>query len=157
MLLDDAAAAGTDPPVVDLLLEDPTGESFDWGSGAGNVVPGQRFAKFAETDREALIEHLGNLGFQEVSVSVLHPKDDALEISVQSDEAAEWISSFAEPDTWTTVLDGDIHGYEGVFFELRDETGAPVYISVSALRAGVGGVWASPKFADLLPVGLPTG
>jgi len=132
------------------------GSSVDLGGGNGDVVSEQSFAddgmtvgSSAQADSAKDIEAtISGLGLTPVSVDFVHVHGTAVRV------VATYAGS--TPVTWTSnqVLDelaGTPTRYEGIYFEVDDSNGSPMFISSVSYRTGISSVWTASGDADIFP------
>jgi hypothetical protein len=119
------------------------------GGGIGAVTTGQSFS--ADSDEQisaALKEVLTAADLVPLSVNVLHADQPAPAVIAQTADPAKAAAN-AE-STINSLFGGHPPKYEGYYLEVRDTTGAPVFVVSYAYRAGSGRRWVDPKFQDSL-------
>lgn len=149
------AASGFDPIVeVSATLISPDGARQPVGGGLGRVVRDQVFVD-PPTDVPfilGLAARAAQIGLTNPQVSRVHGLQDALIIRMQTGSAEATTRTVVdEPQLLTELLAGPPTAYEGVFFELDDLAGTPLFITATAPRAGTAMVWVKPEF------GIPLG
>jgi hypothetical protein len=141
---DTFAASGLPPLVsVDATLVDPHGSRQPMGGGLGNVVRDQIFRPITARDIAAVTERAQKLGLRNVAVSRRTVIQDALVVMVDADDPARAVDDLrADGNALRALLGVPPASYEGVYLEVRDQSGQPAYIEATAPRAGAGTRWA---------------
>jgi hypothetical protein len=126
-----------------LLPDGSTGSTADSGvEPIGEMAAGQSFTDAADAVVVPKVTGvLKSFGLSPITVSVLHPVDDALVV----------IASTPSPDALhgqvqelTAQLSGNFVEYEGIYLEIRLPDGQPIYRSGGAARYGAGLEWVKP-------------
>ena len=142
----DKIAASGRPPLVSvgatLVLPDGTRQPI--GGGLGTVVRDQRFRTASDEVSETIRVNAKAAGFEDVTVSTMAIIQDALIITATAEDpkAAVGLLRSGGSGTLAGLLGTRPADFEGVYFEVRDETGAPAYIEAVAPRAGAGMAWS---------------
>ncbi len=126
------------------VVHAPNGSTKELDAGAGKVQVGQVFRLLdatgqaqATADIRASVERYG---LKISSVQFVRYRDDAVAVVADIPPGG----SFHELEALRQALTGNPAWYEGVYLEVRDETGAPIAISATAFRTGAGMMWVDP-------------
>jgi hypothetical protein len=148
---------GTKSPaaVVDQIRSDWT---RNLAEGAAND-PSASFRNLSPEQRARLAAAATRHGFSIRNVTILHPKDDAPSIVVQSGAPAKLIPQvpalIRTLDPKAAGPDNEGWAYEGFFFEVVDTSGSPVLVVTNTWRSPhAGGTqWTAPGYELPYPHG----
>ena len=131
---------------VETTVFTPDGQSRYIGGGLGNVVRNQVFSALPTTLASIVASRAPSLGLSDAHVSYIRALSPAIVISATSTDPAETLQAVDKSDDGplNVLLDGPPTRYEGVFLEVKDANGSPVYINATAARAGAGLSWIRP-------------
>ncbi len=90
-------------------------------------------------------ERAAGMGLSSTKVQALHVLQDALVIRAVSDSPATDLAAYTRQGGLEFLLGQRPDDFEGVYFEVDDSSGNPVYITFKAPRSGGGGSWSSPS------------
>src|SRR5207248_2129602 len=92
-----------------------------------------------------LSANLSQIGLTPVSIQFVKPDDYAPIVVATTKDPAGFLR---DHPNFTFDVFGDLDNWEGVYFEIDDASGNPVWQSGSSSRTGVGTSWADPSFAS---------
>jgi hypothetical protein len=145
-LIDEYAARGLGSIVeTNATLVDPSGARQPIGGGFGNVVSDQIFASVPNSLADQVAAGAAQFGLHSVSLSRVQGLQEAPVIVATTDQPRETASALEQPSALASLLGGPPSMYEGLYIEVRDTSGAPVYIAATASRAGASTVWIAPS------------
>jgi hypothetical protein len=141
------AAGGTKLVEVHETLVTPDGSRQPIGGGLGHVVRDQLFAKAPANIVAAVAANAARDGLRDVRTEVLHGLQDAIDIHVRTDDVSKTASTLREnPGILAAILGSAPTEYEGVFFEIDDAKGDPVYVRGINGSNGSSMIWGRPGF-----------
>ena len=121
----------------------PSGAIAPMGGGMGDVSPGQDFSQASDPQIKSLLEAgLERVHLTPVSIEVLHADEPAPAVIASTTDPAA-----AAKDASSTIrrlFGKDPPMYEGYYFEVRDQSGHPLFIQSTAFRSGAGSLWVDP-------------
>ena len=139
--------------------EHVAGSTIDWllpdgrvlpnmGGGMGDVVPGQMFSDLAAgAIKLTLKQRLAQAGLEPTSIEVLHADQPAPAVVATTNDPRS--AARAAASTIRLLFGQDPPIFEGYYFEVRDRSGAPVFIQSAAFRSGAGRLWVRPSVEDV--------
>lgn len=136
----------TVPESVDVTLVRPDGSTDHIGGGMGNVVPNQQFDSVSSDVQSTVLKNAALEGFANVRFSTFAVVDDVIQIQAATSESPPTAAnSFMHAGGLGGLLGQSVNDFEGVYFELDDETGKPLLINAANPRDGAGVFWADPS------------
>jgi hypothetical protein len=142
-------------------LVTPDGSRYPDGGGVSYGVPTNQVFDAVPASMSSTVESAASaLGFQSVQTSTMQVLQDAVLITAVSDSPAADVSAYRQKGGLQYLLGQSPTNFEGVYFEVDDTAGNPVYIADTAPRDGGGGWWADPSIGiqgDYHPVPSTTG
>lgn len=129
-------------------LVDPSGARQPVGGGIGNVVLDQVFNPVPDSLGAQVAASAAQFALLNVQVSKVQGLQDAAVIVATTDSPQATVDEFLHPSgvpPLETLLGGPPLQFEGTYFEVRDASGAPIYIAATAGRAGATTTWVDPS------------
>lgn len=130
-----------------LVTPDGTREAIGGGVSAG-VPTNQLFDPIPPDISSAVASTAASIGLHSVKVTTMQVLQDALVVQAVSDSPKTDIAAFKERGGLEFLLGQPPTNFEGVYLEIDDSSGNPVYITDTAPRDGGGGWWADPSLGD---------
>lgn len=139
--------AGLEPPYsADLTVVLPDGKRDNVGGGIGKVVPNQVFDPITAQVQARIKQNAAAEGFTDVRVTVFPVLNEVAEIhATATTSPAAAAAKFTSSGGLDGLLGQSENDFEGIYFQLDDAQGQPIYIQSTAPRAGAGGYWAAPS------------
>jgi hypothetical protein len=125
-------------------LVTPDGSRYPDGGGVSIGVPTNQVFDAAPTSA-TVASATSALGFRSAQTSTMRVLQDAVVITAVSDSPAADISAYLQKGGLQGLLGQSPMNFEGVYFEVDNTAGNPVYIADTAPRDGGGGWWADPS------------
>lgn len=130
----------------------PNGERTPLGGGLGFVVHDQRFHDPPSRLAQTVAIGASSLGLRDSKLDSVRALQDAVMITARTDTPRRMaLHLIHDGDLLRTLLGSPQTDYEGVYFELDGPKGRPVFIVMSASRAGSGGGWIRPGLGVEFP------
>lgn len=123
----------------------PDGTREPVGGGVGHVVPEQIFNPIPNDIGSTVSSAASSIGLHSVQVQTLNVLQDALVIHAVSDSPASDIATLRAKGALDFLLGQHTTNFEGVYLEIDDSAGNPVYELATAPRDGAGSWWAAPS------------
>ena len=145
---DEYAASGLQPIVeVHPYLVTPDGARRLAGGGVATQIHDQVFDHVPSNVGTTVAAAARGFGLRQVKVSTLTAIQNAVAIDALSDTPKAAVDALQKSDHGVLgALLGVRPGrYEGIFVEIRDAQGRPMFIDASAPRSGAGIAWADPS------------
>lgn len=116
------------------------------GGGMGNVVAGQRFsAENAARVRPEIAERVATADLRLVELDIRSGMQLAPAVVATTSDPAGFVRRAAET---VTAIFGAPGAYEGVYLEVRDTAGSPVFVEAASFRTGHGQRWIRPDLDE---------
>jgi hypothetical protein len=139
------AAGGTKLVEVQETLVAPDGSRRPVGGGLGRVVRGRLFAKAPPDLALAVAANAAHAGLRDARTEVLHGLGDALDIHARTEDVAQTAAALRRNSgILAAILGSAPTRYEGVFLEIDDLEGDPVYVQGVAVGNGSSMMWTRP-------------
>ncbi len=123
----------------------PNGSIQQTEGGIGAIVPGESFKALPADAEKAIVQRGAELGLKSVTASRLPLLGGVLVVRAMTDSPAAALDAFAFSSDGVKSLIGESPwDYEGLFLEIDDSTGAPVFIDGIASRASAHLTWVRP-------------
>lgn len=128
---------------LDATLVRPDGANERLGGGLGNVAPSQRFETIGRQLRDAVQANARGAGITGVRLTTVRGIDEALVIAGTVADPGRDVARLREAGSsaLTRLLDRPPGRLEGVYLEVQDRNGRPVYVEATASRAGAAIAW----------------
>jgi hypothetical protein len=127
-------------------LVTPDGSKEPDGGGVSENLPtNQVYDAIPPSLSSSIAAAASAVGFHSVQTDVLPVIQDALVITVVSDSPSTDVATFLHKGGLAALLGQSPANFEGVYFEVDNGAGVPVYISDTAPRDGGSSWWADPS------------
>lgn len=131
---------------VQILQPGDDGTLQSVGGGIGNTVQAQEFSTATPAEMAARIRTGAEAaGLRVVSLDFHKPAQVAPALVVSSSDPDAVVDRSASP-TFLDGIFGDTANLEGLYFEVRDDTNAPILKLAAANRAGAGQSWMHERY-----------
>jgi hypothetical protein len=147
-LRDELAASGGGPLYSSQVnVETPSGSTLGASvAGVGEDDGGESFSDASDKSiRSHITDAATQLGLTVDSITIYHVDQPAPAVVVTSSDPA---AVAAAPQQMVASLLGGPNTYEGLYVEIRDTSGALIYLEGSSARTAGGQSWLNPQFAD---------
>src|SRR5437588_6686586 len=146
------ASGGANLVEVQETFVTPDGTRQPIGGGLGHVVRDQVFAKASADIASNVAANAARFGLHDARTEVLHGLQDAIEVHARADDVAKAAAEIRNsPGPLTELLGSRPTNFEGVFLEIADADGNPVYVRAVAGSNGSSMVWGRPGLDVSLP------
>jgi hypothetical protein len=146
------AAAGTKLVEVQETLVTPDGTRQPIGGGLGHVVRNQVFASAPADIVSTVAANVARFGLSDARTDVLHGLQDAIAVHARTEDVAKAATEIAShPGLLAEIVGTRPTNFEGVFLEIDDAGGDPIYAKGIAGGNGSAMVWARPGLDVSLP------
>jgi hypothetical protein len=145
---DEYAASGLQPILeVHPYLVTPDGSRQLAGGGVASQIHDQIFDHVPSNVGTTVAAAARGFGLRAVKVSTLTAIQNAVAIDAVSDAPKDSVDALEKSNHGVlgALLGARPGNYEGIFLEIRDSQGRPMYIDASAPRSGAGIAWADPS------------
>jgi hypothetical protein len=145
---DEYAASGLQPIVeVHPYLVTPDGSRQLAGGGVASQIHDQVFDHVPSNVGTTVAAAARGFGLRGVKVSTLTAIQNAVAIDAVSDAPKAAVDALEKSNHGVlgALLGVRPGNYEGIFVEIRDSQGRPMFIDASAPRSGAGIAWADPS------------
>lgn len=130
----------------DATFVTPDGTRVDAGGGVSNgVVTNQLFDAIPADVASGVDTRAASIGLKSVKTDTMQVLQGALVIHAESDSPATDVGAFLQKGGLEYLLGESATDFEGVYLEVDNSAGNPVYITDTASRDGGGGWWADPS------------
>jgi hypothetical protein len=130
----------------DATFVTPDGTRVDAGGGVSNgVVTDQTFNAIPSNAASALANRAAHIGLGSIKTHTMQVLQNALVIHATSKSPTADVGSFLQKGGLQFLLGESPMDFEGVYLEIDNSSGNPVYITDTAPRDGGGGWWADPS------------
>jgi hypothetical protein len=127
---------------IGVTLVAPDGTRTPIGGGIGNVVPNQQFNDVTSATTSDILARARTLGFSDTKIETIRGIQPALMITTTAADPAAAVAKLRQRGSALTNFLGEApSNYEGVYLEIRDTAGSPVYSEGVAPRDGAGMAW----------------
>ena len=127
-------------------LVTPDGARQSAGGGVSiGVRTDQVFDAIPSDIASTINQQATSIGFRSVQVETMQVLQDVLVIHAVSDSPATDVAALRQQGGLQFLLGQPPMNFEGVYLEIDDSSGSPVYITDTAPRDGGGGWWADPS------------
>lgn len=126
-------------------LVTPEGQQQPIGGGFGHVAPNQVFNDVPGSIGTTIANAARRFGLRSTRVSTVTALQPAVVIHTTTDTPTASVNALIHSGGLSSILGGSPTRFEGVYLEIRDTSGAPIYISATAARAGAATFWADPS------------
>ena len=126
----------------------PNGMRRPVGGGLGNVFHDQVFDDVPVSIGATVTNAAARFGLRDVEVSTVQGLQQAIVIHTTTDTPARTVAELSRSGV-DALLGGPPQRFEGVYLEVRDPSGKPLYVFESASRDGEGGGWLTPSLGSL--------
>jgi hypothetical protein len=136
-------------------LVTPDGSRQPIGGGVSpGVIPNQVFDPIPSGITSTITEAANSIGLASVKVTTMQGLQDVLVIHAVSDSPSSDVGELRRQGDLEFLLGQAPVNFEGVYLEIDNSAGSPVYIVDTAPRDGGGGWWSAPSLG--LDGGYPT-
>jgi|GEM_PF-6149243 len=145
---DEYAASGLQPILeVHPYLVTPDGSRQLAGGGVASQIHDQVFDHVPSNVATTIASAARGFGLRQVKVSTVTAIQNAVAIDAVSDTPKKTVQALekSEHGVLGALLGARPGNYEGIFVEIRDSQGRPMFIDASAPRSGGGIAWADPS------------
>jgi hypothetical protein len=125
-------------------LVTPDGRRQAIGGGVGRAAPNQLFNVVPGSIGATIATAASRFGLRSTRASILSALQPVVVVHATTDTPANSISALARAGGLSALLGGSPARFEGVYLEVQDGSGAPVYISATAPRAAATTLWVKP-------------
>lgn len=129
-------------------LVTPNGKRSPVGGGLGNVFHDQVFNEVPGSIGATITSAAAQFGLRDVEVSTVQGLQQAIVIRATTDTPARTVAELRRSGVGA-LLGGPSQRFEGVYLEVRDTSGKPLYVVETASRDGEGGGWLTPSLGTL--------
>jgi hypothetical protein len=130
----------------DATLVTPNGTQEDAGGGVSiGVRTDQVFDAIPSDIASTISANASSIGLSSVQVKTMQVLQDVLVINAVSDSPATDVAALQKQGGLQFLLGQPPMNFEGVYLQIDDNSGNPVYITDTAPRDGGGSVWADPS------------
>lgn len=130
----------------DATFVTPDGTRVDAGGGVSNgVVTNQTFDAIPSDAASAIDSRASSIGLGSVTTDTMQVLQDVLVIHAVSDAPSADVPTFLNKGGLQFLLGESPMDFEGVYLEIDNNSGTPVYITDTAPRDGGAGWWADPS------------
>jgi hypothetical protein len=126
-------------------LVTPDGQQQPIGGGFGHVEANQVFDDVPGSIATTIANAAWRFGLRSTRVSTVRALQPAVVIHTTTDTPTASVNALIHSGGLSSILGGSPTRFEGVYLEIRDTSGAPIYISATAARAGSATFWADPS------------
>jgi hypothetical protein len=146
------ASGGTNLVEVKETLVTPDGTRRPIGGGLGHVVRNQLFASAPADITSRVAANAAGFGFHDTRTEVLHGLRDAIAMRARTDDVAKAATEIqSHPGLLTEIIGTSPTTFEGVFLEVDDTNGDPIYVRGIVGSNGSSMVWGRPGLDVSLP------
>lgn len=125
-------------------LVSPDGQRQIIGGGFGHVAPNQVFNDIPGSIGASIAAAASRFGLRSTRVSTVSSLQSCVVVHAITDTPASSVAALIRNGGLRAILDGSPTRFEGIYLDVRDGSGAPVYISATAARAGAATFWVKP-------------
>jgi len=127
-------------------LVTPDGSRQPVGGGVSlGVAPNEVFDSIPSGMSSTVTDAASSVGLRSVQVTTMKALQDVLLIHAVSDSPASDIGKLRQEGDLAFLLGQTPANFEGVYLEIDNSAGSPVYIVDTAPRDGGGGLWFDPS------------